>query len=161
MNLEITKKIAGKMFQWFALALGAFWLCVVLFGCSSEEDPAPAARLAQDSTQVGTGCQAIISKNVHSSGVPLKIKATFAGCHDGVAFEVRSDVSSYRQGATCDATEKAISFAYTGTVLKVGLYPCGSEPASAGASYTLTIENSGVVTTIKAKVGNVNLYTVK
>jgi hypothetical protein len=157
--MNLLFKIAKTMFQYFAVALAMIWLLLSL-GCSSEEaEPAPIQ--AQQETQVGTGCQAIISKNVHSSGVPLKIKAEFLGCHDDVAFEVKSDLSSYRQGATCDATEKAISFAYTGTVLKVGLYPCGSEPASAGASYTLTIENSGVVTTIKAKVGNVNLYTVK
>lgn len=149
------------MFQYFAVALAFFWLAMAL-GCSSEEqDPTPAAREAQDSTQTGTGCQAIISKNVHSNGTLLKIKAEFLGCHPNVVFEARTDASSYRQGSACDVTEKAISFAYTGTVLKVGLYPCGSEPVSAGASYTLTIENSGVVTTIKAKVGNVNLYTVK
>jgi hypothetical protein len=91
-----------------------FLFAGLVFACSSE-DPTPAARTSQDSTQVGTGCQAIISKNVHSNGVQLKIKAEFLGCHDGVAFEVRTDVSSYRQGATCDVTEKAISFAYTGT----------------------------------------------
>src|SRR5687767_14917946 len=113
--MNLLFKTAKIMFQYFALALFVLWMFIAL-GCSSEDqDPAPAAKEAQQETQVGTGCQAIISKNVHSNGVPLKIKAEFLGCHDGVAFEVRSDVSSYRQGATCDVTEKAISFAYTGT----------------------------------------------
>lgn len=149
------------MFQYFALALFMFWLFVAL-GCSSEDsDPAPAARVAPEPTQIGEGCQAIISKNMHANGKELKIKAEFAGCPNDVVLEVRSDESSYRQGATCDVTEKAIYFAYTGTVLKLGLYPCGGAPVNSGQSYTLTIENSGVVTTIKSKIGNVNTFTVK
>jgi len=139
-----------------------FLFVALAFACSSEDqDPAPAAKEATQITQTGTGCQAIISKDVHTTGRELKITATFTGCHDDIVFEARNDASSYRQGAACDTTVKTISFAYTGTVLKVGLYVCGGNPAKAGRAYTLTIEDSGVVSTIKTQIGNVNQYTVK
>src|SRR5688572_12521044 len=157
---SLTMKTAGTIAQYWIMFLLLLWLALSVFACSSEEaDPTPAQ--ARQDTQTETGCQATVSKNVHSNGVQLKIKAEFAGCHEQVVFEVKTDLSSYRQPSGCDVTEKAVSFASTGSVIKVGLYPCGGQASNSGASYTLTIENSGVVTKINAKVGNINLYTVK
>jgi hypothetical protein len=135
-----------------------FALSVTFFACSSEsEDPQPVNKIAETQEETpAQGCAAVITTNMHTNGVAVKIRAEFAGCYDNVGFEVKTSSSRYRSPASCDVTEKTVFFASAGEKIKVGLYPCGGEIGQSGKSYKLTIEKGGVKTVINAKIGNVN-----
>lgn len=138
-------------------------LVVALAACSSEEDPAPAARLSPPE-ELATGCNITRGVNDHKNGIEVTLRAELSGCIDNVVLYVDtrsasgSTLSSYRKPAECEETELSISFAAKGEKLYLGLFPCGGTGAGAGRAYKMYITQGTTTSLVESKIGNTIQY---